>query len=80
MTMKQDSYGFLDYFLRIVPRNVLRMYDGTKVANEVPEILPFFRLWARNASILWIIHISLHQLLQLIILIIIYLRFLRSEN
>jgi len=58
MTMKQDYYGFLDYFLRIVPRNVLKMYDDTKVSNDVPEIIPFFRLWARNATILWIIHIA----------------------
>jgi hypothetical protein len=59
MMMKQDYYGFLDYSLRIVPRNVLKMYDDTKVSNDIPEIIPFFRLWARNATILWIIHISL---------------------
>lgn len=59
MIMKQEYYGFLDYFLRIVPRNVLKMYDDTKVSNDIPEVIPFFRLWARNATLLWIIHISL---------------------
>jgi hypothetical protein len=59
MTMKQYHYGLRDYILRIVPPNVREMYNDTKVANDIPEIIPFFQLWARNAAILWIIHISL---------------------
>jgi hypothetical protein len=68
--MKQDYYGILDYFLRIVPRNVLKMYDDTKVSNDIPEIIPFFRLWARNATILWIIHISLGIIATILAIII----------
>jgi hypothetical protein len=61
MGIKQESkaYGIFEYFLRIVPPNVMQMYEGTKVDKDISEVIPFFRLWARNAFILWIIHISL---------------------
>lgn len=62
--------GFLEYILRIVPPNVMEMYENTKVAKEIPEIMPFFRLWARNATILWIIHLSLGIITTILTIII----------
>jgi hypothetical protein len=56
--------------LRIVPRYVLKIYDDTKVSNDVPEIIPFFRLWVRNATILWIIHISLGIIVTILAILI----------
>lgn len=46
------------------------MYSNTRVDNDIPEIMPFFRLWARNATILWMIHISLGILATILTVII----------
>lgn len=67
---ESKSRGILEYFLRIVPANVMQMYDGTKVEQDIPEVMPFFRLWARNATILWIIHISLGLIATILTIII----------
>lgn len=72
MGIKQESKSrsIFEYLLRIVPPGVMQMYDGTKVDTDIPEVMPFFRLWARNASILWIIHISLGIITTILTIII----------
>ena len=72
MGSKEESKarGILGYFLRIVPPDVMQMYDGTKVDKDISEVMPFFRLWARNAFILWIIHISLGIITTVLTIII----------
>jgi hypothetical protein len=37
--MTNSLYGFRDYFLRITHRNVLEMYDGTKVSTDISLFL-----------------------------------------
>jgi hypothetical protein len=62
--------SIFEYLLRIAPPGVMKMYDNTNVAKDIPEIIPFFRLWARNATILWIIHISLGIITTILTIII----------